>query len=99
MKKLIIICFLFALALSCAGCGGAQLASLCLRPKKGTKKHPVRILGCIAATVLIALGLNALFPGENVLIEDGFVLIPAGSGLADDVSAWLTKNGIEKRPS
>lgn len=90
---------------------GAQLAVLCLKPKKGVKKYPVRILGCIAATLLIGLLLNAVAPGENPLdfspsdwgpapepssaeatlpitaipqkaenvpVEDGFVLIPAG---------------------
>ena len=56
-----------ALMLSAWAFLGAQLAMLCLKTKKGAKKHPVWILGCLAAAVLIGLGLNTLFPDENVL--------------------------------
>lgn len=46
---------------------GAQLAALCLKPKKGEKKHPALILGSIAAAVLIGIVLGAVYPGENIL--------------------------------
>ena len=103
-----------ALMLSAWAFLGAQLAMLCLKPKKGEQKRPVLIAGCIAAAVLIGIALGLVFPGENssdfatsgwgpapvaqsaqttipptsipkktesVPIEDGFVLIPAGSFL------------------
>lgn len=46
---------------------GAQLARLCLKPKRGERKRPGLILGCIAAAVLIGIALCAVFPGENRL--------------------------------
>ena len=103
-----------ALMLSAWAFLGAQLAALCLKPKKGERMHPGLILGYIAAAVLIGIALGVVFPGENssdfatsgwgpapvaqsaqttipptsipqktesVPIEDGFVLIPAGSFL------------------
>ena len=52
-----------AMVLSAWAFIGAQLAALCMKPKKGTKKHPVLKLGMIASSVLIGLLLNILFPG------------------------------------
>lgn len=56
-----------ALMLSAWAFLGAQLAALCLKPKKGERKHPALILGGIVAAVVIGLVLNARFPGENIL--------------------------------
>ena len=103
-----------ALMLSAFAFLGAKLAALCLKPKKGERKHPGLIPGYIAAAVLIGIALGVVFPGDNssdfaaagwgpaqdaqsvqtmippmpaaqiseeVPVEDGFVLIPAGSFL------------------
>ncbi len=52
-----------AMVLSAWAFIGAQLAALCMKPKKGTKKHLFLKLGMIASSVLIGLLLNTLFPG------------------------------------
>ncbi len=54
-----------ALMLSAWAFLGAQLAALCLKPKKGERMHPGLILGYIAAAVLIGIALGVVFPGEN----------------------------------
>ena len=54
-----------ALTLSSWAFVGAQLAVLCLKPKKDAKKHPVLTVGSIVAALLLGLLLNSLFPGGN----------------------------------
>lgn len=76
--------------------------------EKRGKKHPLLILGSIAAAVSIGIALNALAPGENTLdfastgwanapdadIGEGLSVHYSGGSLPDDVSARLETNGI-----